>query len=135
MVEVEIRGLAELERAWPAFARRDTEAMRQVAGAVAKIAGDQTQVKVPHRTGALAGSIYTEQDALGSGEPTSTVTVGRGIPYGRWIEFGKRARGRAPRGGRYLIPTARRQVRTLKSRAAQATNEQIARFPWPNPKL
>lgn len=133
MVEVEIRGLAELERAWPAFARRDAEAMRQVAQAVSGIAADQTRVKVPHRSGALAASVYSEAASTGV-DPTTSVSIGRGLAYGRWIEFGKRKRGRAPRGGRYLIPTARRQVRTLKNRAKQATNEQIARFPWPNPK-
>jgi hypothetical protein len=132
-MDVQVRGLAELERAWPAFARRDTEAVRQVALAVAGIAADQTRVRVPRRTGALAASVLRE-DTSGGLTPTSTVSIGEGLPYGRWIEFGKRKRGRAPRTGRYLIPTARRQVRTLKKRAAQTTQQTIGRFPWPNPR-
>jgi hypothetical protein len=128
-LEVEVRGLRELEAAWPAFARRDTEAVKAVALTVAGITADQTRVRVPYRTGGLAGSVYKVGST--SDPPTATVGEGRGIGYARWVEFrGKRGRSR----GRYLIPTARRQVNVLKKRAAVATQDTIGRFPWPNPR-
>ena len=130
MISVEVRGLAELERAWPAFARRDAEAVAEVAVAVAGITAEATSIRVPHKSGALAASIYKQR----TGADTGTVSMGRGLAYGRWIEFGGRGKGtRGPKGGRYLLPTSRRQVRTLHKRAKQATNDQIRRFPWPNP--
>ena len=131
-LEVEVRGLAELERAWPAFARREDVAVRQVAQAIAGITADQVAIRAPKRTGAFAGSVRREDSSLYP--PTASVVEGEGLAYGRWLEFGKRKRGRAPRGGRYLLPTAKRQVRTLKKRAATATQQEIHRFPWPNPK-
>jgi len=131
MLEVQVRGLDQLERAWPAFARRDADAMQAVAQKLTEIVAQQTAIKVPHRTGALAGSVQGER-ASGGVAPSASVTLGEGIPYGRWMEFGKR-RGRAPRGGRYLLPTAKRQKYVLRDRAKKATQETIARFPWPNP--
>jgi len=124
---VEVRGLAELERAWPEFARKDTEAMRATTLTVAGIAAEQTRMRVPYRTGGLAASVYKVGGTLDP--PTATVGEGRGISYARWVEM----RG-GKRRGRFLIPIARRQISVLKKRAAVATNDEIGRFPWPNPK-
>lgn len=132
-VSVEVRGLAELERDWPVWERR-TE--RQLAGAldrVATIARDVLRVRVPVKTGAFRASSRTQR-IESAASPTVQLLEGAGVPYARWLEYGVRRSGAGPKSGRYLIPTARRQKRNVKKQLALATQLEIERYPWPNPK-
>jgi hypothetical protein len=64
-------------------------------------------------------------------DPTVRLLEGSGVPYARWLEFGVRRRGAAPRTGRYLVPTAKRQKRLVKKQLAATTQASIGGYPWP----
>jgi hypothetical protein len=63
--------------------------------------------------------------------PTAQLIEGDGIEYARWLEWGRRKRGRGAKSGRYIIPTARRMKRLVKQKLATTTQSEIARYPWP----
>ena len=133
IVSVEVRGLAELERAFPVWERRTEHALQGSLDIVANLARDVLRVRVPVKTGRFRASSRTQRITSAS-SPTTSLTEGEGLEYGRWLEYGNRRAGTRPRNGRYLIPTAKRQKRNVKKQLAQTTQRTIEGYPWPNPK-
>jgi hypothetical protein len=132
VIEVEVRGLAELERDWPVWERRTETELAGALDATATIARDVLRVRVPVKSGRFRASSRTQR--IEAASPTVRLEEGAGVAYARWLEFGVRKSGTASRAGRYLVPTARRQKRNVKKQLAAATQREIERYPWPNPK-
>jgi len=130
IVSVEVHGLDELERAFPAWERRNETALGVALTQVALITSQVTALRAPVLTGKFRASIRSER-LVTAEHPTARVMEGAGIEYGRWLEFGRRKKGGAKRGGRYLLPTARREKRNVKKRLAATTQKTIEGYPWP----
>ena len=96
---------------------------RAFAGRVAsKVSG-----RVPVLTGALAASVDIEDTP---GDDGAGVSIGEGLEYAGWIEFGG-SRGRAyiPEG-RYLYPTALAAEGDFRQLAEHTATDTVARYPW-----
>lgn len=132
IVEVEVRGLDELERSWAPWERRTEEALRGSILQVATITAQVTALRAPVKSGRFRNSIKAELVENGRG-PAARVSEGAGLPYGRWLEFGARKKGGKKKGGRYLLPTARREKKNVKKQLAATTQKEIDRYPWPSP--
>ena len=81
-------------------------------------------------TGTLAASVdvHEDKDAMG-------VSIGAGVPYAGWIEFGgSRGRPHIPEG-RYLYPTALDSEAEFAEMAADAASDSVGRFSWSTPGL
>jgi len=132
MVDIEVHGLEELSRDWAPWERRTETALRGALLSSANTAAAVLRVRVPVRTGAFRNSIRVSPVAAQI--PTAQIIEGEGIEYARWLEWGRWKRGRGPKTGRYIIPTARRMKRVVKNHLAATTQHEIERYPWPNPK-
>jgi hypothetical protein len=93
---------------------------RAFAGRVA------SRVHPPVLTGALASSVDVEtiaEDGIG-------LSIGDGLDYAGWIEFGgSRGRPAIPQG-RYLYPAAEASEAEWLDLAEQVAETTIGRFPW-----
>ena len=128
VVDVKIRGIRELEAGLASLARNvETSVPRDAVHPMAEQVASTVQGRVPKRSGALAGSVGAVQRG-----PVSSVEMGGGLPYGKWIEFGA-YRGRKPPGGRYVYPTAKRTQRAFAKFCEQAVRQSIARTHWARP--
>ena len=84
--------------------------------------------RVPRLSGQLAGSV--EADATDEGVE---VSMGDGLDYAGWIEFGgSRGREYIPEG-RYLYPTALENQDEFENVAAEAAADTVGRFAWSTP--
>ena len=98
------------------------DASRAFAGRVA------SRVHPPVLTGTLASSVSIV-DVPGEDAGVG-VSIGDGLDYAGWIEFGG-SRGRpAIPDGRYLYPAAESAEREWLDLAEQTAEQTIARFPW-----
>lgn len=96
---------------------------------VQKVA-DLVRARVPVLTGLLASSVDTDIDDEGAG-----VTLGDGVDYAGWIEFGgSRGRPYIP-DGRYLYPTALAAQDEFAQAAADVASDTVGRFSWSTPSL
>ena len=87
---------------------------------------------MPRVSVALAGSI-SALPAAGVGEGAKA-TMGGGLRYAGWIEFGG-SRGRPQvKRGRYFVPAQRRERPAFRDLAERLTETEIERFPWPHPR-
>src|SRR5262245_7098872 len=116
VVSVEVRGLDELQAAFPAWEKVTERALGIALMQVAILTTHVTAMRAPVLTGRFRGSLRAER--LGDAIPTVRITEGEGLAYGRWLEYGRRKNGKAAKG-RYLPPTARRQKRLVKERLKQ----------------
>lgn len=95
-VRVEVRGLAELNRA---FRQVESDLPNELKGAFRAIAEDVAQEasgKVPHRSGRAAGSIKPRAGAKGA----AIAFGGSSAPYFPWLNFGgSTGRGHVPGTG------------------------------------
>lgn len=128
-MEVRVLGLDELLSGVHGLADRIGHsagpAMEQTAARVA----DSVRGRVPHLTGALAGSVTAGSDHEGQ----AFVGMGEGLPYAGWIEYGgTRGRPYVDRG-RYVYPTAQAAEPQLVAAASDQTQREIARYPWTRP--
>ena len=104
----------------PAVAKAAEPFARRVADLVAN--------RVPVLTGQLAGSVEATADDEGA-----EITLGAGVAYAGWIEFGgSHGRSYVP-DGRYLYPTALEATDEFEQVANDAADETIARFSWSTP--
>ena len=98
------------------------------ANSLADTVRSQVQAEVPVVTGTLAASVTVIEDTQGIG-----VSIGDGVPYAGWIEFGgSRGRDLVPEG-RYLYPTALAAEPDYLSLAADVADDTARRFPWSTP--
>src|SRR5262245_11428433 len=128
-MEVQIKGTAQLAAGMRKLSANIVRAAhRDAAMASAHEAAAQVRSQVPRLTGRLAASA----SATSRGQ-AAQVALGAGLPYARWIEYGG-SRGRARgAGGRYVLPTARRQESPFRERGVTATNKEIRSMSWPTP--
>ena len=129
-VEIKIKGIRQLETgARRLFANIETAEPRD---AIAPTVNQVTQTvasRVPVKSGALKGTVRGHMDGH-----VGRATMGAGLPYARWIEFGG-GRGRPYRArGRFLYPTAKRTERAFRKHAANVCSQQIGRMSWPTPR-
>ena len=86
----------------------------------AQVTGQQ-----PVLTGALAASVKVVPDEGGN-----AISLGEGLPYAGWIEFGgSRGRDLVP-DGRTVYPTALRQQTQFADQLDTAVTQSINRFHW-----
>lgn len=103
----------------------------KAAGPFAERVADQVRARVPVLTGTLAGSVESGDSEDGGVE----VSLGDGVDYAGWIEFGgSRGRPYVP-DGRYLYPTALEEQDQFAETAAKAAEESVTRFSWSTPSL
>ena len=127
-VEVKIRGIRELDAGLAQLARNiETSVPRDAVQPVAEQVASTVRGRVPHRTGRLAASV-----GVVTRGPVTSVEMGAGLPYAKWIEFGA-YRGRKPAGGRYVYPTAKRTQRAFAKHCEQVVSQQIGRMRWFHP--
>lgn len=129
-VEIKVKGVRQLEAG--AARLLDNIAAAQPREAI-KPTADQVALTVrnivPVKTGKLRASVRSE--LAGN---VGHASMGAGLPYARWIEFGG-GRGRPYRKqGRYLYPAAKRTARAFRKYAQTAANQQIGKMTWPTPR-
>jgi hypothetical protein len=104
------------------------------AGPFAERVADIVRGRVPHLTGQLASSV----DAIDADEDQAHgvgVSLGDGVAYAGWIEFGgTRGRPYVP-NGRYLYPTAQEAAEEWATLAGDAANDTVSRFSWSTPAV
>lgn len=128
-VEVKVRGVRQLEAgAAVLFRNIDRATHRDAVMATAEQTAASVRSRVPRRSGRLAATVH----AVDRGGTTGQVTMGAGLPYAKWIEFGAYG-GRRPRGGRYVYPTAKRTERAFRKHAETACANEIRGMRWPAP--
>lgn len=99
-------------------------ASEPLAGRVAS----QVSGRVPRLSGQLAGSLEVSGDDEGA-----EVSMGAGLAYAGWIEFGgSRGRPYYPEG-RYLYPMALEAQDEFATVAAGAADDSAGRFSWSRP--
>ena len=126
-VRVEVRGVAELNAGMETLAGNiSTAAPKAFQDVADQIAGDVAG-RVPRRTGALAGSVNARPVARGA-----SVSMGDGIPYAQYVEYGGRGHPRSA-SGNYLYPAAIDAGPRLQQAGEQAASREIGAMSWPSP--
>ena len=123
--DVTVVGLDDAMRDFRKWADQLGPAVGQAARSFAgRVAG---RVHPPVLTGALAASVDIETIV---GEDGIGLSVGDGLPYAGWIEFGgSRGRPYLPEG-RYLYPAAAASEGEWHQLGEDVTEQTIGRFPW-----
>jgi Bacteriophage HK97-gp10, putative tail-component len=125
---VEIVGWDAAARDMNRYAAAVADAVDKAAVPLAGQAADRVRGAVPHHTGRLAGSVRVVTDPDGV-----AVTMGAGVPYAGWVEYGG-TRGRAyDADGRYLWPTVEGFTDAYTTLAADTAERTAERFPWSQP--
>jgi hypothetical protein len=122
---IQVRGFAELAAGTRMLAGRiedgaNNEAFVLVANRVA----DQVAGALPKRSGALAASAQGDQPAA--------VSMGEGVPYARFVEYGGRGHPRSAQGN-YLYPIAMAAEPALVNAGQEVAAKEIRRMTWPRP--
>lgn len=126
--EARVLGYDELARGSKTLFQHIAEEAPKAFSDVAREAALSTQAIVPRRSGALAGTVTSE--LVGD---HAEVSIGEGLPYAGWIEFGG-SRGRPYVGeGRYLFPTALGMESLVVSAGEKSADNEIGAMRWPSP--
>jgi hypothetical protein len=127
-LSAEVRGVPELKRGTRTlFAHIDDGAQHAFLSTAAQVAA-LIRARQPVLTGELAASAGTEPTAHGA-----SVTLGDGIPYAGWIEFGgTRGRPYVPEG-RTVYPTAEAAKPMFERAGDKVARAQIGAMLWPKP--
>jgi hypothetical protein len=122
---VDVDGLEDAERDFRRWADQLGPAVTEQARAFAgRVAG---RVHPPVLTGALASSVDVETLV---GEEGIGISIGDGLPYAGWIEFGgSRGRPSVPEG-RYLYPAAMAAEDEWHELGEHVAEQTIERFSW-----
>jgi hypothetical protein len=127
-VEIKIKGIRQLNAgARRLFANIDQATDRDAVRVTAEQTAATVRGRVPHRTGRLAASVRAEHVRAGVWQ----TTMGAGLPYARFIEFG--AWGGRRKGPRYVWPTAKRTERAFRKHCETDAQSEIRRMHWPTP--
>jgi len=127
-VDIKIRGIRELDAGLERLARNIATAVpRDAVQPVADQVAATVRNRVPKRSGRLASSV-----AVVTRGDTTSVEMGGGLAYGRWIEYGN-YRGRKPAGGRYVYPTAKRTTNAFRKHCETTVRKEIGSAHWSRP--
>jgi hypothetical protein len=128
-VEIKVRGVKQLDSgARELFENIDRATDQQATQVTADQVAMIVRGRVPKKSGRLARSVHTERRGR-----VSSVVMGEGLPYARWIEYGGGTRPYRKRG-RYVYPTAKRTERAFRKHAETATSQEIKGMRWPTPR-
>jgi len=129
-IEVKVKGIRQLSQGARQLAINIAQATsEQAVKATAEQTAATVRARVPRRSGRLAASVRSQRGEPGRG----SVTMGAGLPYARWIEYGG-GRGRPYRArGRYVYPTAKRTERAFRKHCEIVTQNEIRGMRWPTP--
>jgi len=121
--DVEIKGLAELDRAlqelaWPAARRALRKGMRKGANVVR----DEARAKARVKTGNLKRKIRTRERREENGDLRFAVEVTRSAFYGRFLEYGTSKMAAKP----FLRPAAEAKTEEAVTAMRDALQEAIA---------
>jgi Bacteriophage HK97-gp10, putative tail-component len=126
-VEIRVRGVDELAAGMHTLAGRiDDAAPRELKAAADQTAG-RVQASLPRRTGRLAASVSSDTISRGA-----SVSMGDGVPYARYVEFGGRGFPHSV-SGNYLYPAAQAAEPLVVAAAERAANREIGAMDWPSP--
>ena len=128
-IQVKVKGVRQLQAgAIKLFANIE----QAVANDAVRVTADQTAAtvrsRVPRKTGRLAASVRAVQRGR-----VGQATMGAGVPYAAWIEYGAWGGRKGGGRGRYLYPTAKRTERAFRKHAEDATSGAIRGMHWPTP--
>lgn len=116
-VRVEFEGVDKLRAGMRALPGQVDKAAGREFDHVAAQVASQVRGSVPHRTGALAGSISSSQ--VGDG-----AEITEGVAYAVFVEFGGRGHPHSPEGN-YLYPAAQDAGPQLESAGDRAAKHAI----------
>jgi len=127
-VEVRVLGLDELATGLHDLSGEiGRETPRGLATAAGRMA-TTVRAKVPHDTGALAGSVVSGVEG-----DHAFLGMGEGLPYAGWIEYGgTRGRDYYPEG-RFVYPTAVADQGSIEDAAIEQTKKTIGGHSWKSP--
>src|SRR3954465_12836473 len=120
-VDITIRGVRQLESgARRLFENIEHATAQDAVAPTSQQVAATVRARVPKQSGHLAASVHASmRGSIGQ------VSMGAGLPYARWIEYGG-GRGRPYRSrGRYLYPTAKRTERAFRKHAELVCAQQI----------
>lgn len=127
-VDLKIKGIKQLEAgARDLFANIDRAEGTDAVGVTAEQVAASIRARVPRRSGRLAASVQVTRRAN-----IASVEMGAGLAYAKWIEFGVR-KGKQPRRGRFVYPTAKRTERAFRKHAELVCAREIGGMRWPTP--
>ena len=128
-VRVEVLGYAELAAGSRVLFKRIGEASEDAFAKVAEDKARELAGAVPRLSGALAGSVEAQKEGGGA-----LVSMGAGIPYARFVEYGGRGHPRSAQGN-YLYPVAAGGAESLLEAAGvKAADDEIGDMRWPSPR-
>jgi hypothetical protein len=127
-VSAEVRGVDELQRGSRSlFEHIDSGADKAFMSTADQVA-TMIRTRQPVLTGRLAASAGAQPASHGA-----SVTLGDGVPYAGWIEFGgTRGRPYVPMG-RTVYPTAEAAAPLFKRAGDTLARNQIGSMRWPKP--
>lgn len=126
-VELKIKGVRQLEAgARQLFEKIEQAEARDAIQPTTEQVAAQVRARVPKKSGALAASVHAEMRGN-----VGQVTMGAGLPYATFIEFG--AWGGRKKGPRYVYPTAKRTARAFRKHAELVCAQQIRSQHWQTP--
>jgi len=130
VIDVKVRGVKQLSAGTERLFRNiDSATVHDAVRVSAEQTASTVRARVPVRSGALRASV---RDVMRG--KVGSVTMGAGLPYAGWIEFGG-SRGRPKRTrGRFVYPTAKRTERAFIKHCSDAATSEIKGMRWPTPR-
>ena len=125
--EVKLRGVRELAAGVRKLAGKIDRGSRDDFEKVASQVAMQVQATVPRRTGRLASSVQGRSTGTGA-----SVSMGDGVPYARYVEYGGRGHPHSS-SGNYLYPAAMDAGPQLEEAGQEAAQSEIRSMSWPSP--
>lgn len=123
---VEVLGFSELASGTRKLAGLIQDAAERDFLDVASEVAAKVQSALPRKTGRLAGT--AEAHAQGG---AAIVSMGEGVPYARFVEYGGRGHPHSPQGN-YLYPQAMDAEPALIAAGQKAAEHEIGGFTWPS---
>ena len=129
---VDVVGLAGVRRDMVRFGDESVPQAMIAAGVeVMEPIAARVRGRLPHRSGALAGTVRVAKVRTGASMRVGTARV----PYAGPVEFGAWPRGRPfLAGGRYIFPTAQGMASEAAARYSQLIQTYINKYPWSQAK-
>jgi X-X-X-Leu-X-X-Gly heptad repeat protein len=124
-LSVEVHGIEELAAGTKQLADNIEQAADDAFGRVTDQTAGRVRGSVPRLTGQLAASVT-------SGHNPASVSMGDGVPYARFVEYGGRGHPHSPEGN-YLYPAAMAARPLIEQAGEQAAETEIGQMRWPTP--